>query len=295
MEHTKEKLSALVREMQTATTYNKGVYILNIEFFLDKYNNEMFLAGAFFYILVETGTAEFVVDCHSYIVGKGDMLLVAPRMSIELMKKSSDFGTCGLCMEPFFFDSLSIGNYVYKQLYNSSHTTYVLRLEDSDTGHIRKTLDLMSHYLTSDHPAEMAGSLVNFLLLQITEIFHSQNVHPAGRVRRSDALFRLFRKLLAENYRKEHELQFYADSLHVSQTYLSRVIRQVSGKTVNNYIAEALYTDARRLLVFTDLTVKEISEQLGFSDQSSFGKFFKKKSETSPANFRDEYKKLHNL
>ena len=295
MEHTKEKLSALVREMQTATTYNKGVYILNIEFFLDKYNNEMFRAGAFFYILVETGTAEFVVDCHSYIVGEGDMLLVAPRMSIELMKKSSDFGTCGLCMEPFFFDSLSIGNYVYKQLYNSSHTTYVLRLEDSDTGHIRKTLDLMSHYLTSDHPAEMAGSLVNFLLLQITEIFHSQNVHPAGRVRRSDALFRLFRKLLAENYRKEHELQFYADSLHVSQTYLSRVIRQVSGKTVNNYIAEALYTDARRLLVFTDLTVKEISEQLGFSDQSSFGKFFKKKSETSPANFRDEYKKLHNL
>ena len=295
MEHAKETLSTLVREMQTVTTYNKGVYILNIEFFLDKYSNEMFRAGAFFYILVETGTAEFVVDCHSYIVGKGDMLLVAPRLSVKLMKKSSDFGTCGLCMEPFFFDSLSIGNYVYKRLYNSSHTTYVLRLEDSDTVHIRKTLDLMSHYLTSDHPAEMAGSLVNFLLLQITEIFHSQNVHPAGRVKHSDALFRLFRKLLAENYRKEHELQFYADSLHISQTYLSRVIRQISGKTVNNYIAEALYTDARRLLVFTDLTVKEIAEQLGFSDQSSFGKFFKKKSETSPANFRDEYKKLHNL
>jgi len=295
MEHTKETLSTLVREMQTVTTYNKGVYILNIEFFLDKYSNEMFRAGAFFYILVETGTAEFVIDCHSYIIGKGDMLLVAPRMSVKLMKKSSDFGTCGLCMEPFFFDSLSIGNYVYKRLYNSSHTTYVLRLEDSDTVHIHKTLDLMSHYLTSDHPAEMAGSLVNFLLLQITEIFHSQNVHPAGRVKHSDALFRLFRKLLAENYRKEHELQFYADSLHISQTYLSRVIRQISGKTVNNYIAEALYTDARRLLVFTDLTVKEIAEQLGFSDQSSFGKFFKKKSETSPANFRDEYKKLHNL
>lgn len=295
MEHTKETLSTLVREMQTVTTYNKGVYILNIEFFLDKYSNEMFRAGAFFYILVETGTAEFVIDCHSYIIGKGDMLLVAPRMSVKLMKKSSDFGTCGLCMEPFFFDSLSIGNYVYKRLYNSSHTTYVLRLEDSDTVHIRKTLDLMSHYLTSDHPAEMAGSLVNFLLLQITEIFHSQNVHPAGRVKHSDALFRLFRKLLAENYRKEHELQFYADSLHISQTYLSRVIRQISGKTVNNYIAEALYTDARHLLVFTDLTVKEIAEQLGFSDQSSFGKFFKKKSETSPANFRDEYKKLHNL
>ena len=103
MEHAKETLSTLVREMQTVTTYNKGVYILNIEFFLDKYSNEMFRAGAFFYILVETGTAEFVVDCHSYIVGKGDMLLVAPRMSVKLMIKSSDFCTCCLFMEPLFF------------------------------------------------------------------------------------------------------------------------------------------------------------------------------------------------
>ena len=48
MEHTKETLSALVREMQSVTAYNRGVYILNIEIFLDKYSNEMFRAGAFF-------------------------------------------------------------------------------------------------------------------------------------------------------------------------------------------------------------------------------------------------------
>lgn len=157
------------------------------------------------------------------------MLLVAPRMSVELMKKVPT-SVHVVYVWSLSFWLLSIGNYVYKRLYNNSHTTYVLRLEDSDTVHIRKTLDLMSHYLTSDHPEEMAGSLVNFLLLQITEIFHSQNVHPAGRVRHSDALFRLFRKLLAENYRKVHDLQFYADSLNVSQTYLSRVVRQISGK-----------------------------------------------------------------
>lgn len=88
MEHTKETLSALVREMQSVTAYNRGVYILNIEIFLDKYSNKILRAGAFFYILVEAGTAEFVVDCHSYNVGKGDMLLVAPRMSVELMKEN---------------------------------------------------------------------------------------------------------------------------------------------------------------------------------------------------------------
>lgn len=51
MEHTKETLSALVREMQSVTAYNRGVYILNIEIFLDKYSNKILRAGAFFYIL----------------------------------------------------------------------------------------------------------------------------------------------------------------------------------------------------------------------------------------------------
>ena len=115
------------------------------------------------------------------------MLLVAPRMSVELMKKSSDFGTCGLCMEPFFFDSLSIGNYVYKRLYNNSHTTYVLRLEDSDTVHIRKTLDLMSHYLTSDHPEEMAGSHGQFPVAANNRNLHSQMYILPEEIRRSDA------------------------------------------------------------------------------------------------------------
>lgn len=209
------------------------------------------------------------------------MLLVAPGMSLELVNKSSGFGSCGLCMDTFFFDSLSVGNYVYKQLYNSSYMTYILRLEDRDAGYIRKTLELTFHYLTSDHPVAMTRFLGNFLLLQITEIFHIRNVHSAGRVSRADTIFRPFRKLLAENYRKEHELLFYTISLNVSRTYLSRMIRKVSGKTVNDYITEVLYRGARRLLIFMDLTVKEIAEKLGFSDQSSFGKFFKKESGTS--------------
>lgn len=295
MDHTNETLSVLVQEVQTTTAYDKGAYIFKIEDYFDRYSHRMFRAGIFFYMLVENGKAEFMVNCRSLIVKKGDMLLITPEMSVELMKKSRDFGSYGLCMEPFFFDALSIGSYVYKRLYNSNCVTFVLQLEDKDTKRVRETLELMSHYLTSDHPAEMASCLVNFLLLQITEIFYNRNIYPVGRVSRTDELFRLFRKLLTENFRKEHDILFYADALHVSRTYLSRAIRRVSGKTVNAYITEMLFTDAKRLLIFTDLTIKEIAEKLGFADQSSFGKFFKKEMGTSPANFRSGYKKLHNL
>lgn len=95
----------------------------------------------------------------------------------------------------------------------------------------------------------MMNHLVNFLLLQITKIIDNQSVRSSGKISRPDELFRLFRKLLAEHYRHEHTIAFYADRLHVSRPYLSRIIRQVSGKTVNTFIMEALLTEAKRLLV----------------------------------------------
>ena len=130
--------------------------------------------------------------------------------------------------------------------------------------------------------------LIPYKSVEITKIIDNQSARSSGKISRPDELFRLFRKLLAEHYRHEHTIAFYADRLHVSRPYLSRIIRQVSGKTVNTFIMEALLTEAKRLLVFTDLAIKGIAESLGFADQSSFGKFFKKGTGMSPLNFRNK-------
>ena len=163
-----------------------------------------------------------------------------------------------------------------------------LQLDNDDFAYVHKTLELLVHSLTFNYPVEMMSHLVNFLLLQITKIVDNQSARSSGKISRPDELFRLFRKLLAEHYRHEHTIAFYADRLHVSRPYLSRIIRQVSGKTVNIYIMEALLSEAKRLLTFTDLAIKGIAESLGFADQSSFGKFFKKGTGMSPLNFRNK-------
>ena len=288
MDHTKDTLLELIRGTLSTTIYNQGVYILNIEEILDNYKRRMFHAGFFYYMLVESGTAKFMINCHSLTLKKGDMLLVTPRMSVSLKSKSMEFNSYGICIEPSFFDSLAVGSYAYKSLYNAGSMTLALQLDNDDFAYVHKTLELLAHSLTFNYPVEMMSYLVNFLLLQITKIVDNQSARSSGKISRPDELFRLFRKLLAEHYRHEHTIAFYADRLHVSRPYLSRIIRQVSGKTVNIYIMEALLSEAKRLLTFTDLAIKGIAESLGFADQSSFGKFFKKGTGMSPLNFRNK-------
>ena len=108
MDHTKDTLLELIRGTLSTTIYNQGVYILNIEEILDNYKRRMFHAGFFYYMLVESGTAKFMINCHSLTLKKGDMLLVTPRMSVSLKSKSMEFNSYGICIEPVSYTHLTL-------------------------------------------------------------------------------------------------------------------------------------------------------------------------------------------
>ena len=74
--------------------------------------------------------------------------------------------------------------------------------------------------------------------------------------------------------------------LNISTTYLSRIVKRITGRTVYSHISELICVEAKRLLECSDKDVKEISDWLGFSDQSVFGKFFLKRTGLSPMKYR---------
>ena len=99
-------------------------------------------------------------------------------------------------------------------------------------------------------------------------------------------IFHNFKKLSSHNYKKHHDILFYANNLNISTTYLSRIVKNITGHTVHFHISELLCTEAKRLLDTTDMGIKEIADELGFSDQSVFGKFFVKATGVSPLKYR---------
>lgn len=105
------------------------------------------------------------------------------------------------------------------------------------------------------------------------------------RKSRQDELFDKFITALRQHCSIGHNIRFYADKLFVTPQYLSKIVKEVSGKTARAWIAEFVLLEAKALLTHTNLTIQEVGFNMGFSDQSSFGKFFKKNVGVSPKKF----------
>ena len=98
--------------------------------------------------------------------------------------------------------------------------------------------------------------------------------------------FQQFLKLMFKHSREEHSVSFYAGKMCITPQYLSAVLKELTGKTTNNWIDHSLILDAKILLKTPNMTVQQVSDMLNFSNQSTFGKFFKKHTGQSPAEFR---------
>lgn len=106
--------------------------------------------------------------------------------------------------------------------------------------------------------------------------------------RNTDTFAQRFFELIVRHGDKEHNPSFYADKLCISVQYLSLLLKRFSGKTAGSLIAEYLINRAKVLLRKQDYTIQQITYILNFSDQSAFGKFFKKHTGMTPKKYREE-------
>lgn len=96
---------------------------------------------------------------------------------------------------------------------------------------------------------------------------------------------------IAANYATADTLAHIADHFYMSKSYLSRIFKEITGYTVNEYINVNRIVQARVLLAETPLSITEISEQLGYESITYFEKIFRKHTETSPLKYRKQFSK----
>ncbi|MDE7407318.1 MAG: helix-turn-helix domain-containing protein [Muribaculaceae bacterium] len=95
-----------------------------------------------------------------------------------------------------------------------------------------------------------------------------------------------FIRLVQENFRRERSVSYYADRLFISSKYLSLVIKEITGRSAASWIDDYVILEAKNLLRYSGKNVQQVAYELNFSNQSSFGKYFKHLTGMSPSAFQ---------
>ena len=136
----------------------------------------------------------------------------------------------------------------------------------------------------ADNPnrLEAAQNLIRAFFLSMPQLKKAPTI---ARSHREELMFR-FLDVLRNNFRNERTIDFYANSLCLSSKHLSKVVKQVSGRTVHDWIDEYVTTEATALLRSTDMTISQVSDALGFASQPLFTKFFRRTTGHKPSDVR---------
>jgi AraC-like DNA-binding protein len=138
---------------------------------------------------------------------------------------------------------------------------------------------------------EMLRILLKRFIIKCTRIARKQLIKgdlPEARI----DIIRQFNVLVEEHFKSLKQITDYAHLMNRSPKTITNVFSQHSDKSPLQVIHDRLTLEARRMLIFTDKTAKEIAYELGFEDPSQFSRFFKKNTQISIQDFREKHKKI---
>lgn len=127
--------------------------------------------------------------------------------------------------------------------------------------------------------------------LAIAACCYNESANTNLKVSRPAQLASQFKHLLVKELRTTKSPAAYASMLNVSESYLNESIRKTTGFSVIYWVQQEVMMEAKRLLYYSQLTVKEIAHALGYADHSYFSRLFRKVTGTSAVAFRDKNRK----
>jgi AraC-like DNA-binding protein len=168
----------------------------------------------------------------------------------------------------------------------------VTPIDNSQLAIITSTVErLIAKMKRTDHiyQSALVRSEFESLCLEMMDVEakNASHIHDITEPTYNESVVYEFVRLILENSKKEHSVLFYATELCMTRTQLSRILKAVTGKTAINWINNAQVIESKMLLRKKDLSVQRVAEMMNFSDQSAFGKFFKKHTGVSPVEYKN--------
>lgn len=268
-------------------SYDQLKYSVNRSFRMD--------AGAF--ILCTRGSAVITLNMYKYVVKDNDLIVFLPHNFIKINEISPDTLISFISFSSDIIRDIDFLKTFYQSI-TAFYSSSVFSLTTSMASFFRQSFSLWSNL----HKIPEIAMDRNMIKDAIYTSFHTilclskQDVNTIKTLKETTPqighhLVQLFIRLSMQYYPSEHSISFYAGKMNISVANLCHSIKKRTGKTPLEIISHFIIIDAQTQLKTTERSVKDIANSLGFSNATSFCRFFRKNQQISPLEYRNDIDK----
>ena|SRR3712207_517142 len=239
--------------------------------------------------LCTKGTAQYTVDTIEHKIKANDILILSNGQVIDNYVLSPDCSGIGIMVSYDYYREIvsDVHELASLFIFSRNHPVVTLTKEHSAMlikyyNSLKNKVDDRSHHFRR----EVARALLSTLFYDLCNAFYHIMHTDDTKITRADKIFRDFIELVEANYRSIRRVSWYSAQLCISAKYMSETIKLVSHRTPNEWIDRYVVLEIRNLLKNTTKSIKEIAQELHFSNQSFLGKYFKEHVGVSPTEYR---------
>ena len=238
---------------------------------------------------VEKGIGSHVIDFMEYEVEDRQVYFVLPGQMHRLFFNAPPRGRIISFTEEFLIAN-SIPDYLINDIYlfDEYGQSPPLPIHENSVEIYQNLFNQIELFATSleKYTMEAVGALVKLLLIQCNNHCSLHKTDNPQFLETTNHLLHNFKQLLNKHFVEFHMVNDYADKLAVTPDYLNKTVKSITGKSAKEHIQSKLIIEAKRSLLFTSQSSKELAYALGFDESAHFNNFFKKKTGLTPTEFK---------
>ncbi len=245
-------------------------------------------------ILCRRGYFDVEINLQNYHVGPNHLVVINP----DFLTKFSNMDYTNLDVSVLFIDTaflsdvnIDLNAINVRSLIQKRNP--MVELTEVEVSLFTKHLELLEMHADNDthtvFSRNIARSLIAataYRLLQFNFDRLNDLEAPVATSSRRSTYVHDFMRLVHLNYTQHRSVAFYASKLFISPKYLSLVVKETTGRSAAEWINEFVILEAKNLLRFSGKNVQQVAYALNFTNQSSFGKYFKHITGQSPSQYQ---------
>lgn len=252
--------------------------------------NEDFVFPHIIMTLCLSGSARAMYDMRVIEHHKNDLALIMPGHIMHPIDCTDDFSYIVFFISPKMFDDLRF--HTFSHDFEKFHYAPVCSLTDEQAEHLLSIVDQLAFIanLTDEEMPHRYHTLLAQLAVGYEFLsYYRREQDRQWTSKRHAEIFSQFCDLVVNKYRESREVKYYADLLNLTPKYLSRVIcTATDGLTPVKWIEQYVTAQAKRLIeTHATQTLQETAFMLGFSEPTSFYRYFKRVTGMTAKEYRD--------